>query len=197
MKRKKIVFHDLLNMTTPYTLATQCDIFQWMLKTGWEYDRHFETLYGVSGSTSAFYHRRYGIKSSSRLSVSEFLKSAFVRTVVAKDVPDGVKQWREAERVSLDSFRMLMLPEENISHLNLHQELFNLAERPLTTQLNPYHSKATGIRHIRLSPNKDGWLAILSYGCDGSAWDYDLTNERQGFAQTVIDASTRLKELVA
>lgn len=196
MRRKKISFQNLVNRVSPYPLSMQFDIFQWMLKTGWEYDRFFETLYGVSGSTSAFFNEEYGFFSSSPTRLQQELKAAFVRIIVSDDVTAGVKQWRKNERVYLDSYRILQLPLSRVNYLKV-LELFRFVERPLTTQLNQFYPQAREIRSIRLSPNRDGWAAIMSYGFELSSWNYKLTETRTSFAEAVLNALIRIKELTA
>lgn len=55
-------------------------------------------------------------------------------------------------------------------------KLFGLATpkpRQLREQLNPYHDDARNLQAVLLWPTKDGWVANVEYGVDGSSWDSD------------------------
>ncbi len=196
MKRKKISFQELANWRCKYPVPVQGDVFQWMLKTGWEFrSRHgvFEVLYGLSSHGTQFYNWEYGIKLP-EWSIATFLKGAFQRAIVANDVCAEVKAWRKKEQIGLGRYRMLNLPEKHLGHLDL-QDLRNYSRKSLTVQLNEHHPQAVEIEQILLSPNEIGWKASLYYGYDRAVWRHDLTQERAGFADTVIAATESMAEL--
>ena len=200
MQRKKIEFQKLVNRHNPYRLSVSFDVFQWMIATGWEYrERHgvFELLYGMSGHGAQFYNVEYGINKARCM--HGFLKSAFVRAIVADDVPKVVLDWRKAQRIALGNYRMLSLPKSTVSYFEITKVLDDYVGKTTARQLNAFHPKANIVKGVRLSPNRAGWAAILRYGLAdkgcSSAWEYQLTDGRQCFADVVRNAQLTLKEL--
>lgn len=207
MKRIKVDFQELVNNNAPYPLFMQFDIFQWMMKTGWEFrDRHgvYELLYGMSGHGAQYYNHDDGFDLPSLTGAYQFLKAAFVRAIVATDVSKDVLRWRETERIGLGRYRMLLLPvssrrpyETPICTL---YRLNRFQERPLTAQLNEVYEKATAVNRIKLSPNREGWMPILHYGYPdekfGSYWSHDLLEKRSvSFYDALERAISAMEEL--
>lgn len=199
--KRKISFQKLINIYD-YDLGTQLHVFQWMIKTGWAYQENaywgdagvFEMLYGLNSLGGQSYNFQYGFSCADKLSAQ--LKTSFVRAIVADDVRDCVKKWRSDERIGLDRYRMLEMPENRLDTADLWR-LFKLAEKPLTTQLNSFHPAARHIRYVLLTPNREGWQVKLHYGYDDSIWRHDLIERRMPIHEAVPLALQALEALTA
>ena len=210
--KRKIDFQKLVNIYPYYDLSVRFDVFQWMMATGWEYrDRAgmFEVLYGSSGHGNQYYHQDFGFEKrctpvyppdfKEPSQFSSDLRLAFVRAIVAKDIDEHVAAWRKAERISLDRYRILELPDLPSYGLVEHHtinRLFNFVGRRLSLQLNEFHPKATVIQAVRLRPSNDGWHVVMRYGYpnekDGAGWDMPLLPERTGFSNAVLQGIEKL-----
>ena len=171
LKRRKIVWQNLINQFTYLSLGTQLNIFQWMLKTGWEYRNEnngvFEWLYGMSGWGAQKYNNEYGFQKHGSDILTD-LHMAFVRAIVDSepDPYDPVLAWREHCGIGLQKpYRMLPVVDYEHS-LRAHNNLFWFTGQALQVSLNSCYPQARHIRSVCLTPSNHGWQVILRYGQD-------------------------------
>lgn len=182
--KKKIDFQKLINYHNSYTLATQLDVFAWMIKTSWEYrDPNragvFEWLYGISsvGAVPNFVDN-HGFTRESVFSIRERLLAAFARAVVDTSAPDSVLRWRAHERIQLGRYRMLDIQSRAVTHSEIQRLLTDPIGGTLNVQLNSFYEEARMVKGIRLTANREGWQVIMLYGFDDSSWMHNLLNTR-------------------
>ena len=200
MKRKKIVFQKLLNRNIPYSTPEVFEIFRWMIRTGWSFRPKygagvFECLYDLSSINAQDYWYTYGFSS---FNFGKRMQTAFVRAIVSEDFTGGyITQWRKAERIRLDGYRMLPV-DCDWDYWQLKDSLCYIFHPPklLRVSLNKYHEDAREIYGVGLTTKGDQWRADLIFGCQNSSWTHILAHQKnRTFPEFVIQAARELKRL--
>lgn len=196
----KIKFIDLLSPDCvwpyPYTLEQALGVFQWMVKTGEEYNK-----YNQSGVTELLSMKPTCINFSEIESITSVddLQKRFHFALLSQDASSSAQEWREDERVKPNAQRSIFFPHNKEGGIHEdHLDSFLKTRGKLKTQLNECHKEAVNIVSIDLRVIPSGFIFRLIYGYEGSSWTFNLseTKSSECFSDTFWRASKKLKSLI-
>jgi hypothetical protein len=177
-------------------------IFQWMVRTGSEYQGVLACLsgkptcvgfVGVDGFTAGWVGQ---------------LRERFASAILEPFCHAGVYRWREENRIGLSEKRMVVFPHyvgggpdhsDNAMHRRV-DALFAVAGRTLAKSHNRHHPNARTVFKPRLVVEADRFTLVLPYGYaedarGGSSWLVDVAH-KGSFADFVDHCERSLSRLL-
>jgi hypothetical protein len=165
---------DLIRPWVPYSLEVRCEVFRWMIATGWHHDDDaaggvFNCLYNESGgSHQSHWWLYHGLDADWETE----LERAFLHALLDNRRAAAVDEWRKKWRIELGKERWLPIRIRDKRYCSMLSQLNALLKDRgvLAVQLNSCHKRAKQIQKIRLTCNYEMWHCYLDYGFSGEKW---------------------------
>lgn len=193
----------------PYSLEQAFSVFQWMLKTGEDYQDHgrwgsqnIKSLLSCKPTCTNF-------SEVDPIRSVDDLQRRFHFAILSNSCGQRLKEWRETFRVTHDGCRTIHFPHHDYgtavgfnceTQFNDGINSFLQAKGQLNVQLNEYHERAVYIHRVDLHC-RGYYRFVLKYGYhnDSSEWSHLLAKQtpHEAFGTTFARAKKKLDELMS
>lgn len=206
--KRRIGFQKLID--GGYNTSTELQVFDWMLSTGMRHKTYRQGLDQLLFGYSAYNHESY---SNMLLDTHQVLFVGFCNALVK--TPNTVTaKWKEAERVSLDTYRVLDIKEEYPDPYVLYKNHYWGIERALMylgdyvgrglkkKYFHPDFPRRTHPRIINLdfSTAGDGYQILFNFTfkqTEGSSWRFEIHQKRnESIDMFVARAHRKIKRML-